>query len=202
MAIRAVVFDIGGVLEYNPRTGWQQKWENKLGLAKGAIADKARDIWIAGSLGTISEEEMEKGVREALELNQADFDGFMADLWEEYVGTPNVEMTGYFAGLRPHYQTAIISNSFVGARQREEELYHFGEMCDLIVYSHEVGIGKPDPKIFEIAWTRLGIQPAEMLFVDDVEGHINAARALGIKGVLFKDTARAIAEIEAVLKPG
>ena len=200
MAIRAVVFDIGGVLEYTPRTGWEQKWENKLGLEEGGIAGKVRDIWVGGSLGTISEEEMEKGVRERLELNPADFDSFMADLWEEYVGTPNTDMIEYFAGLRSRYRTAIISNSFVGAREREEELYHFGEMCELIVYSHEVGARKPEPRIFEMAWTQLGIEPAEMIFLDDVEGHINAARALGINGVVFRDSAQAIAEIENLLK--
>jgi putative hydrolase of the HAD superfamily len=72
-------------------------------------------------------------------------------------------------------------------------------MCDLIVYSHEVGMSKPDPRIFEICWTQLGIQPDEMVFVDDVEGHIQTARSLGIKGVVFKDNAQAISEVERLL---
>ena len=94
---------------------------------------------------------------------------FMSDLWDEYLGTLNVELADYFAAIRPRYQTAIISNSFVGAREKEHERYSFGDMCDLIVYSHEVGIKKPDPRIFELACERLGIQPSEMIFLDDVQ---------------------------------
>lgn len=200
MTIKAVVFDIGGVLEYTPRTGWEKKWEERLGLPEGEILRGLADSWRGGSIGTITEEMVENDIRETLKLSPADFVSFRADMWEEYVGSLNVEMTEYFAGLRPRYRTAIISNSFVGARQREEELYHFGELCELIVYSHEVGFRKPDPQIFEICWTKLGIRPDEMVFVDDVEGHIQTARSLGIKGVVFKDNAQAIAEIEQVLK--
>lgn len=199
MAIKAVVFDIGGVLEYNPRTDWDVKWEGKLGLQPGDINEKLRQVWRAGSIGTMPLEEVERNVRERLGFDQAQLEAFMADLWLEYVGTLNVEMAEYFAGLHARYQTAIISNSFVGAREREEELYHFGEMCDLIIYSHEVGMSKPDRRIFEIACERLGVRPEEMIFLDDVAGHIAAARELGIKGVLFKDNAQAIAEIEALL---
>ncbi|OJV95363.1 MAG: hypothetical protein BGO39_25165 [Chloroflexi bacterium 54-19] len=198
--MKAVVFDIGGVLEYTPRTGWMAKWEKRLGLPEGEISRVLLDSWRGGSIGTISLETVETDIRETLKLSPADFVSFMADLWEEYVGSLNVEMTEYFAGLHDRYQTAIISNSFVGAREREEELYHFGEMCDLIVYSHEVGTSKPDPRIFEICWTQLGIQPDEMVFVDDVEGHIQTARSLGIKGVIFKDNTQAIAEVEQLLK--
>jgi putative hydrolase of the HAD superfamily len=199
MAIKAVVFDIGGVLEYTPRTGWMGKWENRLGLEEGEIGRRLGTSWRAGSIGTTTLETVENDIRETLKLSPADLVSFMADLWEEYVGSLNVEMTEYFAGLRARYQTAIISNSFVGAREREEELYHFGEMCDLVVYSHEVGMSKPDPRIFEICWTQLGIQPGEMVFLDDVEGHIQTARSLGIKGVVFRDNAQAIAEVERLL---
>jgi hypothetical protein len=44
----------------------------------------------------------------------------MAEMWEEYLGTPNVELIDWFRDLRPRYRTGIIS-SFVGAREREQE---------------------------------------------------------------------------------
>ncbi len=73
----------------------------------------------------------------------------------------------YFSSLRPRYQTALLSNSFVGARKREQEHYHFAEMTDLIIYSHEVGIAKPERRIFELTCERIGVQPEDVIFLDD-----------------------------------
>jgi epoxide hydrolase-like predicted phosphatase len=199
MPIRAVVFDIGGVLESNPKTGWGEQWEQRLHLQPGAINERLMDVWSAGSIGSISEAEVEQQVGERLKLDQAQLDAFMADLWKEYVGELNSELAAFFASLRSRYQTAILSNSFVGARRREEDLYHFAEMCDLVIYSHEEGMAKPEPRFFALACERLGVQPAEMLFLDDVAGHVASAQALGIHGIRFQDTAQAIADIEACL---
>jgi epoxide hydrolase-like predicted phosphatase len=204
MAIRAVVFDIGGVLEINPPTGWVEKWEARLHLKAGELDERLMDVSRAGSLGTISEEEVEKRIGEILHFVQNDrgqgqVQALMADLWEEYLGTLNVELATYFSSLRPRYQTAIISNSFVGARSREQERYHFDEMTDVIIYSHEVGIAKPERRIYELACERLGVQPGEMIFLDDVKRCVAAAHDCGIHAILFQNTAQAIADVEAVL---
>jgi putative hydrolase of the HAD superfamily len=92
------------------------------------------------------------------------------------------------------------SNSFVGARRREQERYHFDEITDLIVYSHEVGISKPDPRIYQLACARLGVQPAETVFLDDNQLMVDGARAVGMQAVLFEDNAQAIAAVEACLR--
>jgi len=199
MSIRAVVFDIGGVLEITPRTGWEARWEGRLQLEPGGLVEQLRSVWLDGDVGTITEEEIEKRTGEILGLDQAQLDEFMNDLWDEYLGTLNIELATYFAALRPRYQTAIISNSFVGAREKEQEHYGFSDICDLIVYSHEVGIKKPNPRIFELACERLGIEPSEMVFLDDFEEAVKTARQLGIHGIIFRDNAQAIADIEALL---
>ncbi len=199
MAIRAVVFDIGGVLEITPDQGVRARWEARLGLVQGGIDGRVGDVWRDGSLGRHSEAEVRQSLGALLGMDQAQVDAFMCDLWDEYLGTLNAELAAYVAGLRQRYRTALLSNSFVGAREREQERYGFAALADLIVYSHEVGVAKPEPRIYELTWERLGIQPAEMIFVDDVAPNVDAARALGIRGVLFRDTAQAIAEIDAYL---
>jgi epoxide hydrolase-like predicted phosphatase len=201
MAVKAVVFDIGGVLEYTPTLGVIEKWEEKLGLKKGEMNERLHEVWRGGSIGTISTEaEVHQKISEIMGLDAAVVSEFMEDTWVEYLGTLNGELADYFRSLRPRYQTAIISNSFVGAREREHAAYGFGSICDFIIYSHEVGFSKPDPRIYQMTWERLGVQPGEMIFLDDREGAIEAANALGIKGVLFQDNAQAIAEIEVLLK--
>src|SRR6266516_2540968 len=200
MTIRAVVFDIGGVLEITPRTGWVEKWETCLYLKPGELDERLMDVWRDGNSGTISEEEVEKSIGEIMGLDQGQVEAFMADLWEEYLGELNVELAAYFASLRPRYQTALLSNSFAGARGKEQERYQFAELCDLLIYSHEEGIAKPERRIFERTCERLGVQTAEVVFLDDVEANIAAARELGMQAILFRETNEAIGAIQACLQ--
>lgn len=199
MPIQAVVFDVGGVLEITAPTGWVERWEARLGLEPGGLEERLGDVWEAGVMGTITLDELERRTGEILALDAPHVAALMQDIWDEYLGSLNVPLTAYFASLRPRYRTAILSNSFVGAREQEHERYQFGDLCDLIIYSHEVGIRKPEPRIFELACEQLGAQPAEMLFLDDIEANVEAARQLGIHAILFQTTEQAITAIEAAL---
>jgi epoxide hydrolase-like predicted phosphatase len=200
VTVRAVVFDIGGVLAVTPDLGMIGKWERALGLGDGGLARLLREVAEAGAVGTISEQQAVQRTGEILGLDGPGRDAFMADLWTAYLGTLNGELAGYFAGLRPRYRTAIISNSFVGAREREQERYGFGDLTDVIVYSHEAGMSKPDPRIYRLAAECLGIQPEEMVFLDDVPQYVDGARQAGLQAVLFTGTEQAITEIEALLR--
>ena len=199
MGFRAVVFDIGGVLEFTPPMGMAEKWAERLGLVPGELPERLGAVFKAGEVGALTEVEVHRHIGQLLGLGPADVDAFMGDLWTEYLGTLNAELTAYFAGLRPAYRTGIISNSFVGARDRERERYGFEQLTDEIIYSHEVGISKPDPRIYELACERLGVLPEEMIFLDDVEPNVAAAQDLGAHGILFVSTTQAITDIKAAL---
>jgi epoxide hydrolase-like predicted phosphatase len=199
MTIRAVIFDIGGVLELTPPTGWHTRWEGLLTLEPGQLDELLGDVWLAGNVGRLSLGEVERRIAATLGLDEAQLAAFMGDLWDEYCGTLNVELLDYFASLRPRYQTAILSNSFAGAREVEQARYRFADLCDMLIYSHEEGMEKPDPRFFMLACERLGVRPEEVVFLDDVAGHVAAARALGIHGILFESTDQAIREIEFCL---
>jgi len=200
MSIGAVVFDIGGVLEVTPPLGVAEAWEDRLGLGRGEIPHRLADVFQAGAIGAVNEAEVHQFAGQRLGLGPAEVNAFMSDLWVEYLGTLNTELAGYAASLRPTYRTGIISNSFVGAREREQERYHFDEYMDAIIYSHEVGISKPDHRIYQLACDRLAVPPAEMIFVDDLPENTEAAAELGIHPVLFSSTAQAISDIEACLR--
>ena len=123
----------------------------------------------------------------------------MADLWREYLGTANTELIEYARRLRPRYRTGIVSNSFVGAREREQAAYGFEDLVEEIVYSHEAGFSKPDPRIYALICTRLNVAPEEMVFLDDADVCVAGARDAGIHAVRYQDNAQAIAEIEKAL---
>ena len=78
----------------------------------------------------------------------------------------------------------MLSNSFVGARKREATRYGFDRMAEFIAYSHEVGLQKPDPRIYRLTCERLALQPSEVVFVDDRQENVDAAQAFGMIGLL------------------
>ena len=200
MTIRGIVFDIGGVLEYTPDLGVNTKWEQKLNLQPGELDKRLIQAWRDGSIGTITEAEVHQKIGEILGIDTELVNAMMADIWEEYLGSLNVELAAYFAGLRPAYRTAILSNSFVGAREREQEHYHFNEMCDFIIYSHEVGMSKPDRRIYALTCERLGLPPEEVIFLDNYQKAVDAAVESGMHGILFKENTQAIADIQACIQ--
>ncbi len=199
MAIKAVVFDIGGVLELTPSTGWREKWAARIGLTVGEMRDKMYATWRGGSIGAIDLASVELQTATVLGLTKGEVKALMADLWAEYLGTHNEALHDYFRGLRPAYQTAILSNSFVGAREREQEAYDFENSCDFIIYSHEVGMAKPDPQIYQLLCDRLKLEAHEIVFLDDSPRIVESARAFGLHTVQFESNEQAIAEINQLL---
>lgn len=204
MAVRAVVFDIGGVLELPGDTDLDGRWEERLGLEPGAFFERLHRSGLGrdANLGRVSEAEFGRALGRLFGLDQRTTGELLGDLWEWYVGELNTELAGYFQRLRPRYRTAILSNAAVGGRRVEEARYGFGEMADLLVYSYEVGIEKPDRRIYQLTCERLGVGPDEVVFLDDVEANVVAAREIGMRTVLFESTTQAIADVEACLADG
>jgi putative hydrolase of the HAD superfamily len=196
-----VVFDIGGVLEREVATDLHVRWERRLGLAPGEFFERLRASGLArdANLGRVSETEFAQGVGRLYGLDPPRGEELLADLWEWYVGELNSEVASYFQGLRPRYRTAILSNAAAGGVRVEEARYGFSKMADLLVYSFEEGIQKPDHQIYQRTCQRLEVAPREAVFLDDIEANVVAAREVGMRAVGFQSTAQAIAEVQAHL---
>jgi epoxide hydrolase-like predicted phosphatase len=201
MAARAVVFDIGGVLEVPTGTALDGRWERRLGLRPGEFFERLRQSGLGrdANLGRCSEAEFARALGRLYGLEQPATDELLAELWDWYVGELNTEMAAYFRRLRPRYRTAILSNAAEGGRREEDRRYGFATMADVLVYSYEVGIEKPDRRIYEITCRRLGVHPSEVVFLDDLEANVVTASRLGMRAVLFQSTTQAIRDVEACL---
>ncbi|MGH2676360.1 MAG: HAD family hydrolase [Actinomycetota bacterium] len=97
------------------------------------------------------------------------------------------------AGIR----TALLSNSW-GSESYPDDL--LDELFDEVVISGHVGLRKPDPQVFLLACRRIALTPRACVFVDDWRPNVEAAEAVGMRGVLHEETPRTIAELERVLE--
>jgi epoxide hydrolase-like predicted phosphatase len=140
-----------------------------------------------------------QAARDRLGLDERQLGEFMADLWRDYLGTANTELIEYARALRPRYRTGILSNSFVGAREREQAAYGFEDLVDELVYSHECGMSKPDPGTYALVCSRLEVEPARTVFLDDHGPNVEGARRAGLHAVLYRDNDQAISDIEELL---
>jgi epoxide hydrolase-like predicted phosphatase len=201
MPVQAVTFDIGGVLEVPTDTDLEGRWEQRLGLARGEFFQRLRQSGLGreANLGRVSEAKFAQALGRLYGLDQPTTEELLVDLWDWYVGELNIELADYFQRLRPRYRTAILSNAAAGGHREEERHYGFAAMADVLVYSYEVGIEKPDRRIYKITCQRLGVAPGEVVFLDDLEANVVAPRQAGMRAVLFQSTAQAITEVEACL---
>jgi putative hydrolase of the HAD superfamily len=68
------------------------------------------------------------------------------------------------------------------------------------VISGEVGLHKPQPEIFRLACDRLGVDPQESVFVDDLRENCAGAETVGMTAVLHRDSAQTVARLEELLR--
>jgi FMN phosphatase YigB (HAD superfamily) len=126
--IRAVVLDIGSVLEVIDDAGFPEPFERRHGLAPGSVA--AASDWPGdAAVGEVTEAQVRAHWQEGLGLTPAQADELMADQWRWYVGTLDQRLFEWFAAIRGRgLKAGILSNSGAGAREAER---HYGFAAEL-----------------------------------------------------------------------
>ena len=117
-----------------------------------------------------------------------------------YTAGPNAALLEYVRSLRPTYKLGLLSNI---TSESLAELFPDGELeglFDAFVLSGDVGIWKPDPRIFTRACHQLGVVPAQAIMVDDQSANIAAARIVGMESLLYRGTEQCVREITALLR--
>jgi FMN phosphatase YigB (HAD superfamily) len=198
VTVKAVVLDIGGVLEVIDDSLFPGPWPARLGLTATEFLERLDGLPGDPAVGDLTWEEVRGHWRERLRLDDGATAAIEADFWRWYVGTLDLELFDWFAAQRRHRLTAILSNSSPGAREHERH-HGFEDVVDLLVYSHEVGLAKPDPAIYELTARRLGVRPEEIVFLDDDEPRVEGARRAGWHAVLHVSTPQSIAEMERII---
>ncbi|MGI9008508.1 MAG: HAD family hydrolase [Streptosporangiaceae bacterium] len=193
--VRAVIFDWGGVIT-TPILDTVMAWLEADRIDRDSYAAAMRP-WVRRAYGPDAADSpihaLERG-----EVSDEQFEATLAALLVGLDGQPVAsagllqrmfaasvlqdEMLELIRELRgAGLLTGLLSNSW-GARDGYPR-HLFADLFDDVVISGEVGMRKPEERIFTLAVGRLGVTPAETVFVDDVEGNITAARDLGFATV-------------------
>ncbi len=105
--------------------------------------------------------------------------------------TENTAMLNWQLALKQRgLLTAIVSNMGDSVHRAMERELGWLSRFDVLVWSYQLRIAKPDPAIYRYVLEKLGTQPGETLFVDDREDNIQAATTAGMKGVVFSNVAK------------
>lgn len=206
MTIKGVIFDYGGVL-------WDMRWditrtlEQEHGLAERTIVETlyGSETWRQIEVGVGDRQAWLDESHRALEQIAGRALPPLHARWRErqHLIAPNIDL---IRRLRPPYRTAVLSNADSTLADRLRHEHGIAGLFDEIICSADVGLAKPEPRIYDIAAGRVGLPAAECVFVDDLERNVEAARAAGMAAVLYRvdagdDLAAQLAELGVLPRP-
>lgn len=201
--ITAGIFDFSGVMTTSPLEGVYD-YERSLGLERGRLlsliigedGSDGDDPWHRLERGEIPGAEFWGHLKEtaASELGvEVSFNDMAQSFLKGFKARPR--MIDLVGSLRGRIRTGLLTNNVKEFGGYWRSMVPVEELFDEIVDSSEVGLRKPDPRVYELALERLGSKPEETFFVDDFEANVQAARDLGITGITFTDEDAVIDEI-------
>jgi putative hydrolase of the HAD superfamily len=203
VAIRAVLFDFGGVITSSPFDAFT-RLEEELGLPVDFIR-------------TVNATNPDENAWARLERSEVDLDTFAA-LWsdealalghavdgravlERLAGQIRPEMVAAIRTCRTAYKTGCLTNNFGSADSGvSAEVAAVYELFDAVLESRTLGVRKPDPRFYELACSTLDVQPEECVFLDDLGVNLKPARAIGMRTIKVEDPEIALRELETVLR--
>jgi putative hydrolase of the HAD superfamily len=199
MAIRAVLFDLGGVILTSPFEAFA-RYERERGLPPDAIravnaTDPDTNAWARLERGELS-----------LDQFAVAFEREAADLGHELDGHEVLALLG--GDVRPamveavrrcsaRLRTGLLTNNFVAVDGfADSPMVGILELFDTVVESSVIGVRKPDPRFYELACELLAIEPTEAVFLDDLGVNLKPARAMGMATIKVVDPDDALRELE------
>ena len=199
MRIDTLFFDLGGVILRTEHQAPREHLAERLNLSYEDLVSMVfeSDTARKASLGQITTQQHWEAIaarlgRPTSEINSLRDEFFGGDVLDR-------ELLDFIRGLRPTRRTGMISNGWPDLRDYVVR-NRFDDAFDALVISAEVGLLKPDRRIYELALRQLGGAPGQAVLIDDTPANVEAARALGMRGITFKDTSQARSELQEILK--
>ena len=195
MPIKASLFDYGGVLiqmvDETPRQQLAERYGIPLKRISSLIFNTEASIQAA--LGEITMEHHWRTVHEILHIPPAERTEFIRQFWA--ADGLSRELVDYLSSLREHYILGLLSNANDDLRPMLIERWQIAGLFDDMIISAEVGLMKPDRRIYELAVNRLGVQPDEAVFIDDLPVNVEGPRIAGLQAIQYLNNQQVITEL-------
>ena len=198
MTIKAVFFDLGGVIVRTEFQSPRQQLAERLGMEYDDLDRLVfdSDSSLRAATGEITSADHWASVLQRLKRPDSE----LSMIRDEFFAGDIVDRTliEYIRSLRGKYKTGLISNAWSDLRDfvvREK----FDDAFDKLIISAEVGAAKPEPRIFQIALEQFGVRPNEAVFVDDFLINIEGCEKIGIKGIHFENPETALQQLKKLL---
>lgn len=196
--IRAVIFDIGRVLIRVdlPRAmaGLSQAIPLSPEELWKALQNDPR--WMDWQEGRISPRDWHLHITKRLG-GSLSFDDFR-EAWNRALDPEPMQSEEFLSRLAKRYKLAVLSNTDPIHMEQEESRYPFFRHFPVRVYSYRVGASKPSPLIYREALKGCKVAAPEAVFIDDVAAYVEAAKQLGMKGVVYQSPDQLAADLGAL----
>ncbi len=200
MSIRAIIWDLGGVLVRTDDIASRERLAQRLGKTRLELEDLvfSSESGRRAQLGQLTDAQHWKNVRMAVGLTPHAFKDFQKEFWGgDYLDSLLIE---YIRNLRPIYRTGLLSNNFPGLRRAIRDRWKIEDAFDTVVISSEVGLLKPDVRIYEMAISALDVLPNQAIFIDDFSHNLIGAEAAGLRTIQFRNTAQTLVDLQKMLE--
>jgi putative hydrolase of the HAD superfamily len=196
------MFDFGGVISTSPFEAFA-RLETDRGLPAGFIrsvnaTNPDANAWAQLERGEIGIDVF--GAQWGAEAGALghEIDGRM--VLERLGGEIRPQMVAAIKSCRTRYKTACLTNNFALAEAVvSDEVAAVYALFDAVLESRVLGVRKPDPRFYELACATVGVEPEEVVFLDDLGVNLKPARALGMRTIKVTDPDQALAELEQIL---
>jgi putative hydrolase of the HAD superfamily len=206
MTLRAAFFDFGGVLLSSPFEAFN-RYEEAHGLPRDLIrtinsTNPDTNAWAHFERSDVSFDEFcDRFEAEARALGH---ELAARDLMPLLAGEIRPAMVEAVRRCREHLVTACLTNNWVSGPVLPDDPYRSGvhsalDVFDHVVESSKIGVRKPDPRFYEIACELAGVEPEEVVFLDDLGVNLKPAKAMGMTTIKVGDPDEALAELEAAV---
>ncbi len=200
--VRAVLFDMGGVLTTSPFDAFA-RYEADRGLPDGFLrrlnaTNPDTNAWARLERSEIDVDEFRSLFGAEASAAGHPVDG--ADVLALLTGDLRPAMVEAVRRCGERLATGLLTNNVVDTMvDGDKRFAELVAMFDVVVESSRIGVRKPDARFYELACEALEVEPAEAVFLDDLGVNLKPARAMGMRTIKVDDPDEAIAELEAVV---
>jgi epoxide hydrolase-like predicted phosphatase len=185
--IRALIWDLGGVILRTEDLSYREKWEKRFELEQWELEKLVfrSEMSKLASVGKASTEDIWTSVQEQLELTDKEIE----ELREDFFAGDRIdeELMGFIRNLKGSYKVGMITNAWPDIRAWMEQEAKIADAFDHIVVSSEVSMVKPARDIYSLSLEGLGVKAEESIFIDDFIENIEGAEAVGMHGIHFRE---------------